>query len=244
VRGLVKGFGPVVALDGLDLDLPRGEIVALLGPNGAGKSTLLRVLGTSVLPDAGSVRILGSDAIADPVGARRAIGLMVGDERALYWRLSGRQNLEFFTALHGMRRPAAVARTGELLAAAGLDSAADRPVSSYSSGMRVRLLMARALATEPPLLLLDEPTRTLDPQAANAFRVMARRLAREHDTGILFATHDLHEAVAVADRIVVISRGRIVLEQDAGATDAAFLEAAFLEAVAEHAQPGDELVTW
>jgi ABC-2 type transport system ATP-binding protein len=179
------------------------------------------------------------------LAARRAIGLMVGDERALYWRLTGRENLEFFAALHGIRRQAAVERAGELLAGAGLDAAADRPVSGYSSGMRVRLLLARALATEPPLLLLDEPTRTLDPQAANAFRSMARRLAGEQDAGILFATHDLHEAVAVADRIVVLSRGRIVLEQESGATDAAGLEAAFLDAVAEHARPSDrEQVTW
>jgi ABC-2 type transport system ATP-binding protein len=232
VRGLVKRFGSVVALDGLDLDVARGEIVALLGPNGAGKSTLLRILGTTVLPEAGTARLLGKDALDDPVAARRAIGLMIGDERGLYWRLSGRRNLEFFGALHGMRRDEAAARADVLLAEAGLDRAADRPVSGYSSGMRIRLLLARALTAEPPLLLLDEPTRTLDPQAAHGFRDLAGRLAREQGTGILFATHDLHEAVAVASRVVVLSAGRVAFEQEAASLDANRLEAAFLEAVA------------
>jgi ABC-2 type transport system ATP-binding protein len=245
VRGLVKRFGSVVALDGLDLDVGRGEIVALLGPNGAGKSTLLRILGTTVLPDAGRAEIQGADVVEDPVTARRAIGLMVGDERGLYWRLTGRENLEFFAALHGLDRSSAVRRADVLLGEAGLDAAADRPVSGYSSGMRVRLMLARALAAEPPLLLLDEPTRTLDPQAAQGFRALAGRLATDRRTGILFATHDLHEAVSVADRILVLSGGRAVLEEAAGMTDAARLEQAFLEAVATHAPSRDqEEVRW
>jgi ABC-2 type transport system ATP-binding protein len=233
---LVKHFGSVLALDDLDLDLGRGEIVALLGPNGAGKSTLLKVLGTSVLPDAGSAHVLGHDVAADPVAARRGVGLMIGDERGLYWRLTGRENLAFFAALHGSRRDDAEARASAQLEAAGLDPAADRRVSGYSSGMRVRLLLARALLTQPPLLLLDEPTRNLDPLAANGFRDLARRLARDESTGILFATHDMHEAVAVADRVVVISRGRVVLREEAAGLDAARLESAFLEAVAAHSR--------
>jgi ABC-2 type transport system ATP-binding protein len=230
----MKRFGSIVALDGLDLDVARGEIVAVLGPNGAGKSTLLRVLGTTVLPDAGSAVVLGVDVVADPIAARRSIGLMIGEERAVYWRLSGRENLIFFAALHGIRRRDADVRAMELLGSVGLGEAADRRVRGYSSGMRARLLLARAMITAPPLLLLDEPTRMLDPLAASSFRDMATNLACQRDVGILFATHDLHEAVAIATRVVVLSRGRVVLEEPVADLDAARLEAAFLEATDAH----------
>jgi ABC-type multidrug transport system ATPase subunit len=234
VRGLVKRFGPVLALGGLDLDVERGEIVAVLGPNGAGKSTLLRILGTTVLPDAGSASVCGVDVTADPIAARRQVGIMVGDERSHYWRLSGLENLGFFAALSGMRPRDAAARAAELLGALGLEEAAARKVSGYSSGMRARLMLARALLADPPLLLLDEPTRNLDPLAGSQFREAARILATDREAGILFATHDLHEAVAVASRIVVLAAGRVVLEEHAAGMDAPRLEAAFLEAVRTH----------
>jgi ABC-2 type transport system ATP-binding protein len=231
VRGVVKRFGSVLALGGLDLDVERGEIVALLGPNGAGKSTLLRVLGTTVLPDAGAASVCGADVEVDTRAARQQVGLMIGDERSLYWRLSGRGNLAFFAALHGMRRRDALTRAAELLELVGLSETADRPVLGYSSGMRARLSLARALLAKPPLLLLDEPTRSLDPLAASGFRDVAARLAHEHETGILLATHDLHEAVAVSDRVVILSAGRVVLEERASDIDAGRLETVFLEAV-------------
>ncbi len=221
----------MVALDRLDLDVGRGEIVALLGPNGAGKSTLLRILGTTVLPDEGNAAVLGVDVVADPAGARRQVGLMIGDERSLYWRLDGRANLAFFAALHGMRRREALDRTAELLDLVGLSEAGDRPVLGYSSGMRARLSLARALLARPPLLLLDEPTRSVDPVAASGFRETAARLAHEHENGILLATHDLHEAVAISDRIVIMSAGRAVLEAHASEIDADRLESVFLQAV-------------
>jgi ABC-type multidrug transport system ATPase subunit len=233
VRGLVKRFGTVVALDGLDLDVAPGEIVSVLGPNGAGKSTLLRILGTSVLPDQGVATVCGRDVVREPGEVRRQVGLMIGDERSFYWRVSGRGNLMFFAALYGMRRREAAARSATLLDIVGLSDVADRPVRGYSSGMRARLSLARALLADPPLLLLDEPTQNLDPLAAAGFREIAGRLARERDTGILFATHDLHEAVAVSDRIVVLAAGRSVLEERAADTDASRLESAFLEAVNE-----------
>jgi ABC-2 type transport system ATP-binding protein len=237
-RGLVKRFGRVVALDSLDLDVERGEIVTVLGPNGAGKSTLLRILGTLVLPDAGSASLGGVDVVSDPVVVRRRIGLLVGDERAFYWRLTGYENLRFFAALHGMRRRQAAARANELLLALGLEDAAHRRVLGYSSGMRARLLLARALLTDPPLLLLDEPTRTLDPLAASRFRDAAARLARERGAGILYATHDLHEAAAIADRVVILSAGKMVHEERGPGMDAERLESSFLAAVRAH---GEEL---
>jgi ABC-2 type transport system ATP-binding protein len=241
VRGLAKRFGPVVALDGLDLDVDRGEIVALLGPNGAGKSTLLRILGTTVLPDAGTATVGGADVVTDPVSARRRLGLMMGDEHAIYWRLTGDQNLRFFAALSGMSKAGAAARSRELLKALGLEEAADRRVLGYSSGMRTRLLLARALLTDPPLLLLDEPTRNLDPVAAAQFRDAAMGLAKGGGSGILFATHDLHEASSIASRVVVLSAGRAVFTESVEGMDTARLEAALLEAIDAAERPGHEL---
>ena len=229
----------MLALDRLDLDVERGEIVALLGPNGAGKSTLLRILGTTVLPDDGTAEVCDVDVVADPARARRQVGLMIGDERSLYWRLSGRGNLVFFAALHGMRRRHALTRAAELLELVGLVEAADRSVLGYSSGMRARLSLARALLAQPPLLLLDEPTRSLDPLAASGFRDTAASLAHERETGILLATHDLHEAVAVSDRVVILSAGRAVLDERASDIDAERLESVFLEAV--RASPDGQL---
>jgi ABC-2 type transport system ATP-binding protein len=245
VREIRKRFRNVQALDGVSLDVERGQVVALLGPNGAGKSTLIRILGTTVLPDSGSATIAGHDVVRDQVAARRSLGLMIGDERSHYWRLSGRRNLAFFAALVGIPRREAAARVELLLDAVGLSDAADRPVLGYSSGMRARLSLARALLADPPVLLLDEPTRNLDPLAAARFRESSSRLARGRGTGILFATHDLHEAVAMSTRILVLSAGRIVLEQPARGLDAVRLESAFLEAVHSRGDgeiPSDEMV--
>ena len=235
--GLRKRFASVSALDGVSLDIRRGEVVALLGPNGAGKSTLLRILGTTLLPDSGSATVAGVDAIADPQQARLRLGLMIGDERSFYWRLSGRRNLAFFAALHGIRSREAAARVTELLAAVGLDAAADQRVLGYSSGMRARLSLARALLGDPPVLLLDEPTRNLDPLAAAGFRETATRLATDRQAAILFATHDLHEAVAISARVIVLSEGRVAFECGTQGMDAAGLEAAFMRAVSAHRVP-------
>jgi ABC-type multidrug transport system ATPase subunit len=232
--GLVRRFGSVVALAGLDLEVAAGDVVALLGPNGAGKSTLLRVLCTAVLPDEGEAWVGDVDVAADPAAARRRIGVMIGDERSLYWRLSGRANLRFFCALHGLARKPAERQAAELLDTVGLSAAADRPVRGYSSGMRARLSLARALIGSPPVLLLDEPTRALDPIAARAFRETITTLARDGGTAILLATHDLQEAVTLADRIVVLSRGSVVYEAGSAGLDATELEEAFVEAVAAH----------
>jgi ABC-2 type transport system ATP-binding protein len=232
VRGLVKRFGSVVALAGVDLQIRAGEIVALLGPNGAGKSTLLRVLGTAVLPDEGSASVMGHDVRAEPAAVRRSIGLVLGDERSWYWRLTGRHNLEFFAAMHGMRRHAAALRAIDLLDQVDLLDAADRLFAGYSSGMRTRLSLARALIAEPPVLLLDEPTRNLDPVAAHSFREMVTRLAEERGTAVLFATHDLHEAAEIATHVVGLASGRVAFTKDRGA-DAKELERAVVGSVEE-----------
>jgi ABC-type multidrug transport system ATPase subunit len=226
-RGLVKRYGDVLALDGVDLDVAPGTVVALVGPNGAGKSTLVRILATTVLPDAGTASIIGHDVIEAGARARDSLGLMLGNERSWYWRLSGRRNLEFFAALYGMRRSPAAARAEELFREVELVEAADRRVGEYSSGMRARLALARALLREPPVLVLDEPTQNLDPVAAANFRDIVLRLSEERGASVLLTTHNLHEAAAVAKQIVVLAAGRVVSRRDAG-TSAADLEATLL----------------
>ena len=228
LAGLEKRFGKLAALRGVDLEVPWGAIVAVLGPNGAGKSTLLRILATTVLPDSGHAEVAGHDVVTHSAAARRSLGLVLGDERSWYWRLTGRENLEFYAALHGLRRPAARRRAGELLAAVDLADAADRRFDRYSSGMRARLALARALLHEPPVLCLDEPTATLDPVAAASFRALVRRQA-ETGRAVLFTTHDLHEAAAVASNVVVLAAGRVAAKVD-DRPDAARLEAILIEA--------------
>jgi ABC-2 type transport system ATP-binding protein len=228
VRGLQKRYGKLAALRGVDLEVPWGSILAVLGPNGAGKSTMLRILGTTVLPDSGHVEVAGHDVVAEPAAARRSLGLVLGDERSWYWRLSGRENLEFFAALHGLRRPVARRRATELLAAVDLTDQADRRFDRYSSGMRARLALARALLHEPPVLCLDEPTRTLDPVAAASFRALVLAQA-DAGRAVLFTTHDLHEAAAVASKVVVLAGGRVAARAD-DRPDAARLEAILIEA--------------
>lgn len=209
LRGLTKRFGSVTALDNVDLDVAPGEVVVLLGPNGAGKSTLLRVLATTVLPDSGTAIVSGIDVVRHPVSVRKSIGLVLGDERSWYWRLTGRANLEFFAVLYGLKRKQARLRAEELLGRVGLSHAADRPFSGYSSGMRARLSFARALILDPPVMLLDEATNAMDAQAAADLRSAVTEASHERGQAVLWITHDLHEATTVADRIAVLSAGRI-----------------------------------
>ena len=230
-RDLRKAFGPRQALDGVDLDVAFGEVVALLGRNGAGKSTLLRVLGTTVLPDSGQAHIVDYDLVRQAVDVRRRVGVVLGDERSWYWRLSGRANLEFFGSMYGLSRARARTRAVELLEMMHLADRADDRFDGYSAGMRARLSLARALLTEPRVLLLDEPTRTLDPVAAARFRVMLRDLAQDQ-RAILWVTHDLHEAAGVADRVLLMDAGRIHSERS-GPSDAAELELMMLSVGAQ-----------
>jgi ABC-2 type transport system ATP-binding protein len=225
----------VTALDGLDLEVGRGRVFCLLGPNGAGKTTLIKVLATLVLPDSGRASIAGRDVAREPAAAKAAVGYAVSDERSFYWRLTGRQNLEFFAALYGLRGPARDRRIGELLRIAGLEGAADLRFNAYSTGMRQMLAFARALLADAAILLVDEPTRSLDPQAADRTReFLCSELAGRQGKTILWATHDLGEAADCADDIAVISRGRIRLRGPAASLAAggrAALREAYEQAV-------------
>jgi len=220
--------GTVDALRGLDLTVRTGEIHGIIGANGAGKSTLLRILATLILPDGGRARILGHDVEHDELAVRRAIGFTTGEERSNYWRLTARQNLEFAAALqHLSDVESAIEAALELT---GLDTAADRPVSGFSQGMARRLGLARAVLHSPDVLLLDEPTRSLDAVARDEFhQVLAQRRDRGGTTTLL-TTHDLTEAATLCDTVTVVRAGRAV------ATLAAADEPALRDALRSTAQ--------
>ena len=222
VQEVVKAFGAQRALDGVSLSVPFGALVAVVGPNGAGKSTLLRILSTTIRPDSGTARVDGCDVTRDAAAVRGRIGLCLGDERSWYWPLSGRRNLEFFGALQGLRAPALGDRIDLLLTEVGLTQSAGKSVASYSSGMRLRLALARALMHSPNVLLLDEPTRSLDPSAAASFRRLLRERVETRGCSVLETTHNMNEA-ASADAVVVLAAGA-VHRRLAGEVDADSLE--------------------
>lgn len=197
---------PVHALDGVDFEVGDGEIVGLVGPNGAGKSTLIRVCTTLLTPTTGRVIVNGYDIAERPRAARAETGLLLSDERALYWRLTGRDNLRFFGVMAGLRPPAAARRADQLLEEFGL-AHRDRRVFGYSSGMRVRLGLARALIAEPQLVILDEPSRSLDPVASTELLERLRGIAAT-GRSVLLASHRLDEVEALCDRVLVLIDGR------------------------------------
>jgi ABC-2 type transport system ATP-binding protein len=197
------------AVDRLDLRVEHGEILGLLGPNGAGKTTVVRMLATLLEPTGGTIRICGVDALARPRQARALLGAVLGGERSVYWKLTGRENLEYYAALYHLPRGVTAGRTAEVLAAVGLTERADDYVERYSTGMRQRLALARAVLADPPLLLLDEPTAGLDPQASADLRERIRGLCAD-GKAVLLTTHDMDEADRLCDRVAIMDRGRIV----------------------------------
>jgi ABC-2 type transport system ATP-binding protein len=204
-----RGSARVVALDDVSLTIPAEEIHGLLGPNGAGKTTLVKILSTVLLPTSGRARVLGHDVVSETNAVRPLIGIVFGGERGLYWRLSGRQNLEYWGALYKLSTSDAKRRTQELLERVGLADKADERVEEYSRGMKQRLHLARGLIGDGKVLFLDEPTTGMDPLAAREFRTLIGELRGEGRT-ILLATHDMAEAETVCDRVTLIDRGRII----------------------------------
>lgn len=210
VRGLAKHFGEVRAVDGIDLDVPRGMIFAILGPNGAGKTTLMRMLATLAKPDAGTARVMGHDLVAAPREVRAAIA-MTGQFASLDEDLTARENLVMLARLWGFRGRAARERADELLAAFELSEDATRQVKDYSGGMRRRLDIAASLVVTPGVLFLDEPTTGLDPKARQGVWAMVRSLAQSGVT-VLLTTQYMDEADQLAERIAVIDHGRKIAE--------------------------------
>ncbi len=210
VSDLVKSFGDVRALDGIDFEVAPGTVLGLLGPNGAGKTTAVRVLTTLLRPDAGSVRVAGLDVVEDATELRSRIGL-AGQHAAVDENLTGHENLTMVGRLYGMSRRDAQARGRELLGEFDLLEAADRPASTYSGGMRRRLDLAAALVAKPAVLFLDEPTTGLDPRSRLDLWAMVEALV-DAGTTVLLTTQYLDEADRLADRIAVIDRGKVIAE--------------------------------
>lgn len=207
VAGVVKRYGKVEALRGIDLAVQPGERFALLGPNGAGKTTLFSILATLRAPTEGSARVFGRDVVADRDAVRRSMGI-VFQEPAIEQRLSGRDNLLLMGLFYGLSSGAAKQRAGEILTELGLTDAADRPARALSGGQRRKLELARALVTNPQILFLDEATLGLDVDARRGFWAQVAALAATGRT-VFFTTHYMEEA-EVADRIALIDQGRIV----------------------------------
>ncbi|SEO46383.1 ATP-binding cassette domain-containing protein [Amycolatopsis saalfeldensis] len=209
-RGLRKSYGDVHVLEGVDLSVERGTMFALLGPNGAGKTTTVRILSTLLDADGGTVTVNGHDVAGRKRKVREQIGL-TGQDTAVDELLTARENLEMMARLFHLSAAAAKSRAVELLAQFDLVDAADRPVKTYSGGMRRRLDLAISLITSPPVLFLDEPTTGLDPRSRSAMWDAIRELL-SNGTTILLTTQYLDEADQLADRIAVIDKGRVVAE--------------------------------
>jgi ABC-2 type transport system ATP-binding protein len=212
--GLVKAFGELRAVDGVDLAVPTGSVYGVLGPNGAGKTTTIRMLATLIHPDAGSARVLGHDIVDEADAVRGAVSL-TGQLASVDEDLTGRENLILIGRLLGLRRAAAKARAAELLEAFGLAEAAGKLVKHYSGGMRRRLDISASIVVTPELMFLDEPTTGLDPRSRNQVWDIVRMLVAGGTT-ILLCTQYLEEADQLADGIAVIDHGRVIAEGTPG----------------------------
>jgi len=210
VRDLHKAFGAVKAVEGVSFSARDGEITGLLGPNGAGKTTTLRMLYTLMAPDRGQVLVDGIDAVADPLGVRRQLGVLP-DARGLYKRLSARENIDYFGRLQGLPEDLLARRREALVEALEMADIADRRTEGFSQGQRVKTAIARALVHDPRNVILDEPTNGLDVMATRALRQFMQRLKSEGRC-VLFSSHIMQEVAALCDRIVVIARGRVVAD--------------------------------
>ena len=199
----------VVAVDGITFSVSKGEIFGLLGPNGAGKTTTIKMLCTLISPSSGDAYINGFSASKDQQKVRENLGVMLTGERTLYWKLTGRENLEYFAALYHMEQAYANKRIDQLLDLVGLKEREHMFVENYSTGMRIRLSFVKALLNEAPVILFDEPTAGLDPQSSRLIRDIIRDLKREGQA-IILTTHNMEEADVLSDKVAIIDHGKIV----------------------------------
>jgi ABC-2 type transport system ATP-binding protein len=203
-----SGSSEVVALKDVSFTIDAGEVLGLLGPNGAGKTTLVKIVSTVLLPTSGTARVLGHDVVKEAKAVRPHIGIVFGGERGLYWRLTARQNLEYWAALYKLPSNVVRSRVREVLDRVGLADRANEPVETFSRGMKQRVHLARGLIADPSILLLDEPTTGMDPVASRQFRALVQELRGEGRT-ILLTTHDMAEAEVLCDRVALIDHGTL-----------------------------------
>jgi ABC-2 type transport system ATP-binding protein len=198
-----------LAVDNISFSVKRGELFGMLGPNGAGKTTTIKMMTTLLTPTSGHVTVLGHDVVTDPMEVRKHIGLVLGGEKGLYYRVTARQNLRYFADLYGVPMGIREERINELLRKVDLSDRADERVEDYSRGMKQRLHLAKGLINDPEVVFLDEPTIGLDPQAARDARNMIKTLIEEGKT-MLLTTHYMFEADELCDRIAVVNKGKVV----------------------------------
>ncbi len=205
---MLKKKSVVKAVEGVTLDIEPGEVFALLGPNGAGKTTLIKMLCTLILPTRGGAVVNGCDLVRSGEAVRQSIGLVTGEERSFYWRLTGRQNLQFFGALHNIRREDTGRKIDSVVELLGMRDYIDSRFDEYSTGMKQHLAVARSLLSEAKILFMDEPTKSLDhPSAEKLRRFIKERIAGHEKKTVVFTTHVLREAAGFADRMAFMDRG-------------------------------------
>ena len=212
------GIGPkiekdelIYAVNNVSLQVKKGELFGLLGPNGAGKTTFVKCLSTLLLPNKGTAVINGFDIVEDPIAARESIGITTGGERTMYWKLSGRDNLKYFAALYGLSSDDANKRIDFLMKIVGLEGRQHERIEKYSTGMRQKVSICRALIHDPPVLLLDEPTLGLDPSFSRFIRSFIKKdLNQKQGKTIVLTTHYMDEADQLCDRIAIMNDGKIV----------------------------------
>jgi ABC-2 type transport system ATP-binding protein len=200
----------VTAVEKVSLDIQPGEFFGLLGPNGAGKTTLFKLLCCLVLPTSGTASVFGNDVLKKEQAVKRLVGLVSSEERSFYWRLTGRENLQFYASLYHLPRQQSRQRIDELLKVVGLDKEADVRFQTYSTGMRQKMAIIRGLLSEPKVLFVDEPTRSLDPVSAQSVRAFLKEKVVVEKKTVVLATHNLTEAEQLCDRLAIMDHGRVI----------------------------------
>ena len=210
-KGFLKStYKEIRALENVNLSISEGEIFGLLGPNGAGKTTLIKILTTLLLPDKGEAWVNGYNVVKDAEKVKASIGVMLMGERSLYWKLTGRENLEYFGSLYRIPTNVLRKRINWVIDFLGIQDFVDRLVEGYSSGQKMLLAFAKSLINDAPILFLDEPTVTMDPRNAAMIRNLINKLNKEHNKTILLTTHLMHEAEQLCDRVAIIDKGRVI----------------------------------
>jgi ABC-2 type transport system ATP-binding protein len=200
----------VTAVDNVSLDINEGEFFGLLGPNGAGKTTLIKVLCSLVIPNSGTAQIFGHDILSEEQAVKKLVGLVSAEERSFFWRLTGRDNLQFYASLYNLTQQQAKKRIDELLNLVGLVDESDIRFQNYSTGMRQKLAIARGLLSYPRVLFVDEPTKSLDPVSAKAVRRFLKEKVAAEGKTVVLATHNLTEAEQLCDRLAIMDHGRVI----------------------------------